>query len=258
MNIRVTAPTYGCDFCSFPTVPVTQIFPGRDVTITASSGLSVDVFPVGKVSGDWQACSYCAPFVTGDKDQCAIEISDRIVQAAGYPNSAVHPRVIALLSRYWACVDEARRRRYVIDELCSPSQRTLIDLYRNTRPSNHPGGHYLERRSSDGVHVSAFLRTSSSSGRAVLYFYDIFSEQRGKGRASAMLRRLVESADRHGATVELPVMANDVPGMLGGLGHDDLVNWYGRFGFMSTVERSPAGHPLMRRPPAIDYRRQPS
>lgn len=249
MDIGTTMPLYGCDFCSFDGVPTARTFRGRSVTIAASSGLPVDVFPIGTVSGDWQACSYCAPLVMEDKDQCVTAISDRIVQATGHPQSAIQPRVIALLSRYWACVDQEQRGRYVLDELCSPSQRTLIDLYRNTRASNNPGRHYFERRSSDGVHVSAFLRMSDAIGRAVLYFYDIFSEKRARGRASATLRRLVNSADRHRATIELPVMPNDIPGMTGGLSHDDLVSWYTRFGFVLAGELSPGGHPLMRRAP---------
>jgi hypothetical protein len=115
--------------------------------------------------------------------------------------------------------------------------------------SNHPGRHYFERRSSNGVHVSAFLRMSEDLGRFVVYFYDIFSEKRAKGRASTTLRRLVDSADRHGVIIELPVKPNDVPGMIGGLEYDDLVSWYGRYGFVFINQRSPGGHPLMRRTP---------
>lgn len=136
-----------------------------------------------------------------------------------------------------------------MDEVCSPTQRVLMDIYRETQPSNHPGGHYLERRSEGGIYISAFIRMSDSLRSPVLYFYDIFSERRGKGLASGTLKRLTESADRHGVVIELPVMANDVPGMSNGLNDDQLIQWYGRFSFELLNERSRGGHPLMRRSP---------
>jgi hypothetical protein len=227
-----------------------MVFPGRSVTIAASPKLPIDIFPVGSVSGEWQACASCMQLVlAGGKDECVTAISDRIVQATRQPQSAIQPKVIALLSRYWACIDEQTRIKYVMDDLCSPPQRVLIEIYRGMRASNHPGGHYFERCSRDGIHVSAFIRMSNTLGVAILYFYDIFSEKRHKGRASATLRRLVNSSDYYGVTLEIPVMAYDAPGISKGLSNDELVEWYRRFGFELLDERSPKGHLIVRRMP---------
>jgi len=245
--------TRDCDYCSLKS-DIVAVFPGCPVTITASTGLPSDIFPVGSVDGDWLACGHCAALDhRNDKDASVTSVSDRIVGFYRHPlmgHASVQPKVIALLARYWGCIESRQRSWHVIDDLVTPNQKVLMDIYRNTQSSECPGGHVFARRTNEGVHLSAYLRFSARTSAYVVYFYDIFSEHRNQGCASVVMRQLVNSANRHRVVVELPVMANDTPSYGKGLTSEELIAWYTRHGFqLMPGEASPAGHPLMRRMP---------
>lgn len=242
-----------CEFCTLHE-RIVNTFPGRSISIRTSAGLPGDIFPAGSISGDWPACAHCATLARQeDHDLFVAAVADKIVSEYQHPllgQGSVQPKVIALLARYRACTDPSQSGSYLMDDLVTPNQRVLMDLYRNTTPSACPGGHVFSRQTAEKIHISAFLRHSSSVGKFVVYFYDIFSENRARGHASAYLKRLIKSADTHGVIVELPVMANDVRGYSGALNDDELIAWYQRYAFeILDDERSPAGHPLMRRMP---------
>jgi hypothetical protein len=234
-----------CDFCDDPRV--VDVFKGRSITVTAARGHAVDMFPIGSADGDWSACAECASLVkSGERDLHVMRVADKLSVRTGAPPGFVQPRVIGSFSRFWAAQRADGMRSYVISDVCTPRQRTLIEFFRRSKPSEHPG-RGLERAIGNGVYASVYLKNVTELGRIAVYFYDIRSTNRERGHASAALTRLCELADANGVDLVLPVKAYELPPYPAALSDAELVAWYGRHGFVETGKRSEVGSPYMLR-----------
>ncbi len=234
-----------CEFCENP--QVVDVFKGRSVTVTAARGHSIDMFPTGSADGDWSACADCASLVKGgDRDLLVMRIAEKLLMRTGAPPGFLQPRIIGAFSCFWAAQRTDGMRSYVIDDLCTPRQRTLIEFFRHSKPSDHPGRGF-ERAVGDGVYASVYLKDVTELGRIAVYFYDIRSTNRERGHASAALTRLCELADANGVDLVLPVKAYELPPYPVALTDEELMAWYARHGFAEAGKRSEVGSPYMLR-----------
>ncbi|WP_293867762.1 GNAT family N-acetyltransferase [uncultured Alsobacter sp.] len=94
------------------------------------------------------------------------------------------------------------------------------------------------------------LRATLHEGEILLDFIKVEPERRGHGLATRALRAVLALADRWGLNVRLQAISLADPGT--GPDEDELLDWYGRHGFVDEGERSVSGLTIMVRRPCAD------
>lgn len=109
-----------------------------------------------------------------------------------------------------------------------PSEQLLryVEEITEPNPLNHRARVY-------GQSVIEVERAIDNGSQRIL-LNSIRSFERGKGQGSAALKMLCDAADRFGVSIQL------IASSFGdGLSNDDLIEWYGRYGFEALYPDEP-------------------
>lgn len=100
----------------------------------------------------------------------------------------------------------------------------------------------------DGRHHSVEFDFDVDEGSITIDQISVEWDAQRSGLGSDLMWKICDVADRHGLAIKLEA-ASVKKFNRGEIGQRALENWYARFGFRKTGERSGEGHPIMVREP---------